>query len=147
MSAVLSLKRLELSNLRLGHSERHVLALAVRVHHEDLARARWKPQPDRQARLFGRELGEGACPKQLGHAVSACFRARRSRVAAEAGLETAGAFRGRGLGSRVTAAWALAIRESGRTPLYSTSWDNDASRAVAGKLGLRTYASSWSIHG
>ncbi len=81
-----------------------------------------------------------------GHAVSVCFCARRSDVAAEAGLETGEAFRGRGLAPRVTVAWALAVRESGRTPLYSTSWDNDASLAVARKLGLRTYASSWSIH-
>ncbi len=81
-----------------------------------------------------------------GYAVSACFCARRSDVAAEAGLETAEPYRGRGLGPRVTVAWALAIRESGRTPLYSTSWANDASLAVARKLGLHTYASSWSIH-
>jgi len=78
-----------------------------------------------------------------GHAVSVCSSARSSEIAAEAGLETAQPLRGRGLGPRVTAAWALAIRASGRTPLYSTSWDNDASLAVARKLGLHTYASSW----
>ena len=82
-----------------------------------------------------------------GHAVSVCFCARRSEVAAEAGLETAEAFRGRGLGPRVTTAWALAVRESGRTPLYSTSWDNTASLQVARKLRLHAYASSWSIYG
>ena len=81
-----------------------------------------------------------------GHAVSVCCCARRSDVAAEAGLETAEPFRGRGLGLRVTAAWALAIRESGRTPLYSTSWDNHASLAVARRLRLHAYASSWSIY-
>ena len=81
-----------------------------------------------------------------GHAVSVCCSARRSEIAAEAGLETAEHFRGRGLGPRVTAAWALAIRASGRTPLYSTSWDNDASLAVARKLRLHTYASSWGIN-
>ena len=80
-----------------------------------------------------------------GHAVSVCFCARRSDIAAEAGVETAVEFRGRGLASRVAAAWALAIRESGRVPLYSTSWDNKASLAVARKLGLVAYASSWSI--
>ena len=36
------------------------------------------------------------------HAVSVCFSARRSDVAAEAGVETAVEFRGRGLGPRVT---------------------------------------------
>ena len=80
-----------------------------------------------------------------GHAVSVCCCSRRSDVAAEAGLETAEAYRGRGLGPRVTAAWALAVRASGRVPLYSTSWSNDASLAVARKLGLVAYASAWSI--
>lgn len=81
-----------------------------------------------------------------GYAVSACFCARRSEVAAEAGLETAEAFRGRGLGPRVTAGWALAIRASGRIPLYSTFWNNDASLAVARRLRLHAYASNWSFY-
>ena len=80
-----------------------------------------------------------------GHAVSVCFCARRSDVAAEAGVETAIAYRGRGLAQRVTAAWAMAIRASGRVPLYSTSWDNSASLSVARKLGMVPYACSWSI--
>ena len=81
------------------------------------------------------------------HAVSVCFCARSSNVAAEAGLETATEFRGRGFGPRVTAAWALAVRESGRVPLYSTSWTNAASLAVARKLSLVMYASTWSLSG
>jgi len=80
-----------------------------------------------------------------GHPVSICFSARCSDVAAEAGVETAEAFRGQGFGSRVTAAWALAIRASGRIPLYSTSWTNGPSLAVARKLGLIAYASDWSL--
>ena len=80
-----------------------------------------------------------------GHAVSVCFCARRSERAAEAGLETAEAFRGRGFGPQVTAAWALAVRASGRVPLYSTSWENGASLAVARKLGLVAYACGWSL--
>ena len=80
-----------------------------------------------------------------GYPVSVCFCARHSNLAAEAGLETAVAFRGRGLGPRVAAAWALAIRASGRIPLYSTSWSNHASQAVARKLGLVAYASNWNI--
>ena len=80
-----------------------------------------------------------------GHAVSVCFCARRSEKAAEAGLETAEAYRGRGFGPQVTAAWALAVRASGRVPLYSTSWENGASLAVARKLGLVAYASGWSL--
>ena len=77
--------------------------------------------------------------------VSVCFCARRSDVAAEAGLETAAPFRGRGFGPRVTRAWALAIRASGRIPLYSTSWTNPGSLGVARKLGLMAYASYWGL--
>ncbi len=95
------------------------------------------------------EIAAGRAPMLAivkdGHPVSICFSARSSGVAAEAGLETTSAYRGRGYGPRVTAAWAEAIRASGRIPLYSTSWDNAASLAVARKLGLAAYASSWSV--
>jgi hypothetical protein len=77
--------------------------------------------------------------------VSICFCARRSDVAAEAGLETAAPFRGRGYALHVTVAWALAVRATGRIPLYSTAWDNHASRTVARKLNLHPYASNWSL--
>lgn len=80
-----------------------------------------------------------------GYPVSICFCARHSDEAAEAGLETAEAFRGRGFGPRVTAAWALAVRAAGLVPLYSTAWSNNASLSVAGKLGLVAYASTWSL--
>jgi hypothetical protein len=84
---------------------------------------------------------------EAGHPVSICFCARRSAVAAEAGVETAPAFRGRGYGARVTAAWAAALRASGLLPLYSTSWKNQPSLAVARKLRLVAYASDWSLEG
>ena len=77
--------------------------------------------------------------------MSVCFCARRAGFAAEAGLETAPPFRGLGLGPRVAAAWALAMRASGRTPLYSTAWSNAASLAVARKLGLIPYAATWNL--
>ncbi len=81
-----------------------------------------------------------------GYPVSVCFCAtKNSAPAVEAGLETAAAFRGRGFAARVTAAWAWAIRQSGRIPLYSTHWNNTASLAVARKLGLIQYASDWSL--
>ena len=78
-------------------------------------------------------------------AVSVCFSARWGREAAEAGVETAEAARGQGLAPCVVAAWAAAVREAGRVPLYSTSWRNAASRRVAAKLGLIFYAADWSI--
>jgi len=82
-----------------------------------------------------------------GYPVSVCFCARSAETAAEAGLETAAAFRGRGFARCVTAAWAAAIRGSGRIPLYSTSWSNAASLAIARKLRLVQYASDWSLGG
>ena len=80
-----------------------------------------------------------------GRPASICFCARRSAAAAEAGVETAAAFRGRGYAPRVTAAWAHAVKGMGLTPLYGTNWENRASLAVARKLELVPYAIDWSI--
>jgi len=77
--------------------------------------------------------------------VSICFCARVSELIAEAGVETAPEFRGRGLAGLATAAWAAEIQASGRTPIYSTSWSNEASLAVARKLGLVACASYWNL--
>jgi RimJ/RimL family protein N-acetyltransferase len=71
-----------------------------------------------------------------GNAVAVCCTVRRTSDAHEAGVETVPAFRGHGYAAQVVAAWARAVREGGQTPLYSTSWQNEASRAVARKLGL-----------
>lgn len=69
-------------------------------------------------------------------AVALCCSVRQTAEAHEAGVETVAPYRGRGYAARVTAAWAGAVRAMGRVPLYSTSWQNEASRAVARKLGL-----------
>jgi hypothetical protein len=80
-----------------------------------------------------------------GVAVARCSSARLTDRAAEAGVDTIAAYRGRGFGGAVAAAWALAVRASGRVPLYSTSWDNEASRRVAAKLGLVQYGVDLSV--
>jgi hypothetical protein len=73
---------------------------------------------------------------EAGLAVSVCRSVRVTPEAHEAGLETLPEFRGRGLAAKVVAGWALAVRSRGALPIYSTSWRNTASRAVARKLGL-----------
>lgn len=74
-----------------------------------------------------------------GKAVSLCCSVRMTSRAHEAGVETHPDFRGRGHAARAVAAWARAVRELERVPLYSTSWENEASRALAAKLGLVQY--------
>jgi hypothetical protein len=80
-----------------------------------------------------------------GVAVSICYSSRLTPRAAEAGVDTVEAFRGRGYAGRVVAAWAIAVRAGGRIPLYSTDWDNLASQAVARKLGLILYGVDLSL--
>ncbi len=76
-------------------------------------------------------------------AVSVCGSVRITPEAHEAGVETSANARGRGFAVAVVAAWAQAVRALGAEPLYSTSWDNAASQAVANKLGLIPYASTF----
>jgi hypothetical protein len=95
------------------------------------------------------EINAGRSPviaaTESGQPVSVCFCARRSTVAAEAGVETAAPFRGRGYAPRVTSAWAESVRQMGLTPLYSTDWTNGSSLAVARKLGLIQCTTRWCI--
>lgn len=76
-------------------------------------------------------------------AVSVCGSVRISPEAHEAGVETSAGARGRGFAVAVVAAWARAVRQLGAEPLYSTSWDNAASQAVASKLDLIPYAADY----
>src|SRR5262249_29091988 len=71
-----------------------------------------------------------------GHAASVCCSVRKTPIAHEAGVETVRDFRGRGYAVQVVAQWASAVRDLGRVPLYSTSWKNHASQALAAKLRL-----------
>ena len=82
---------------------------------------------------------------EKGRVQSACFAATGLGPAVEAGVDTREDARGRGFAPRVVAAWADRVIASGRLPLYSTSWNNLASRAVARKLGLVVYGSDWHL--
>jgi hypothetical protein len=80
-----------------------------------------------------------------GHAAAVCCSGRRTGTAHEAAVETAAPYRGRGYAARVVGAWARAVREMGCVPLYSTSWQNEASRDVARKLALICFGSDLHI--
>lgn len=80
-----------------------------------------------------------------GKVAALCSCSRITPDVAEAGLVTQPEFRGRGYGVAVTAAWAIAVRATGRLPLYSTRWNNHASRRVAAKLGARLYGADFSM--
>lgn len=80
-----------------------------------------------------------------GVVVSVCASVRTTDRAHEAGLETHPDFRGRGFAAHAAAAWARAVRDIDRLPLYSTSWTNAESQAVAAKLGLVRYGTTLHI--
>jgi GNAT superfamily N-acetyltransferase len=82
---------------------------------------------------------------EQGAAVAVCFCSRVTARAAEAGVETIPAFRGRGYAAAAVTTWAAEVRRRGLLPLYSTSWDNLASQGVARKLGMQRYGEDWSI--
>jgi hypothetical protein len=88
----------------------------------------WRADVGRGAPLFALVVD--------GRAAAVCASVRQTAAAHEAGVETAPAERGRGYATRVVAAWARSVREAGRVPLYSTSWENAASRGVADRLEL-----------
>jgi hypothetical protein len=80
-----------------------------------------------------------------GRAVSICRSVRITPVAHEAGVETLPDFRGKGYAEDVVAEWARRVRSAGAIPLYSTSWENTASQAVARKLRLKCYGVDFEI--
>lgn len=77
--------------------------------------------------------------------VSVCRSVRLSSLAHEAGVDTRVGYRRRGYARSVVAAWALAVLDLNLIPLYSTSWDNVASRGVARRLGLVQYGVDYHI--
>lgn len=78
-------------------------------------------------------------------AVSVCRSVRITPKAHEAGVETLHDYRGKGYAKDVVAGWAHAVQSIGAMPLYSTSWENTASQAVAKKLRLVAYGTDFHI--
>jgi RimJ/RimL family protein N-acetyltransferase len=65
--------------------------------------------------------------------------------AAECGVWTHPAFRGRGYAAAVTSEWAAIMRPSGRYLFYSTDAENLSSQRVARRLNLRRLGWSWHL--
>jgi RimJ/RimL family protein N-acetyltransferase len=78
-------------------------------------------------------------------AVSVCRSVRVTPAAHEAGVETLPDFRGKGYAKDVVAGWARLVQSMGAIPLYSTSWENTASQAVAKKLHLILYGADFHV--
>ncbi|KLU53552.1 hypothetical protein EL84_14855 [Paenibacillus sp. VT-400] len=78
-------------------------------------------------------------------AVAVCRSARLSNHGAEASLYTAPGYRGHGYAAETVKCWQYYVKERGRMPIYSTSWDNLASQQVARKLGLIQFGVDFSI--
>jgi hypothetical protein len=70
-----------------------------------------------------------------GVAVAICFSSRDFGPGTPAGVFTVEAHRGRGHALRAVSAWAAEVIRLGSIPLYGTTWDNAASRAIAARLG------------
>jgi hypothetical protein len=83
---------------------------------------------------------------EAGRAAAICHCPRGlTTAAAEAGVETLERFRGRGLATAAVACWARAVQRAGRLALYSTSWENEASQAVARRSSARLYGEDWHV--
>ena len=65
--------------------------------------------------------------------------------AAECGVWTDPAFRGRGYAAAVAAAWAALVRPTGRWLFYSTDASNRSSQRVAERLHLRPLGWTWRL--
>lgn len=79
-----------------------------------------------------------------GQVASVC-RSVRVHTAHEAGVETAPAWRGRGLAPVVVTAWANAVEVLGHVPLYTARADNRSSLRLAEKTGFLPYGETLSL--
>jgi len=80
-----------------------------------------------------------------GKAVAVCFCSRITPKVAEAGVHTEAIYHGHGYATNAARGWVMAVRATRRQPLYSTSWTNLASQAIARKLGGVLYGADYTI--
>lgn len=101
-------------------------------YHPQLQEMGWMEPPDNSQQPFFVIEVDGVV-------VSICHSSRSSPEAAAAGVSTAPDYRQRGFAQRVVASWAAEVIGGGRAALYSTTWDNAASRTIAAGFGLRLF--------
>jgi RimJ/RimL family protein N-acetyltransferase len=123
--------------------QRHV-ELASEYRGPAFALPEYPPEDDPEVEIDFAKL-EARLRLASGHSASICESAAKSDHVVEAGLNTDASYRGLGYGPRVVRGWAQAVRRSNRLPLYSTSWDNSASRRVAQKLGAQCYGENFHL--
>ena len=80
-----------------------------------------------------------------GVAAAVCASVRVHPQAHEAGVETSPAQRRQGHATNSVSEWARALMADDIIPMYSTSWDNTASQALAARLGFQRYGWEYSI--
>ncbi|WP_052590507.1 GNAT family N-acetyltransferase [Luteipulveratus mongoliensis] len=103
-------------------------------------------EPDEWLDLLAGTLGPWAIVTDAHGVASLCFSARLNPRGAEAGVRTAEQYRGHGLASITTAAWAEQLHDR-RIPLfYSTSESNPSSQRVAARLGLHPLGRLWRVY-
>ncbi len=96
--------------------------------------------------LLDGSLGPWAFALEGDAVVSICHTpAAPTARAAECGVGTHPAFRGRGYAAAVTSVWAAMVRPSGRYLFYSTDAENLSSQRVAQRLGLRPLGWTWRL--
>jgi hypothetical protein len=121
-------------------SDQHLDELLL---NQDVARLNWPADEWRQ--LIAGEIGPWAMAVVDRRVISICHSARLTDRAAEAGVWTDPAYRGRGHAAAVTAAWAALLASSGRHLFYSHSATNLSSQRVTGRLKLRPIGRTWRL--
>ena len=115
---------------------------AGRGHASELDRpGNWRPGG--WAELIVGHRGSWAFALDGSSVVSICHTPAASDNASEAGVWTREDYRGRGLAPAVVRAWWARERQFKDALFYSTSRDNQASQAVARKLGLESLGWLW----
>ncbi len=80
-----------------------------------------------------------------GAVVAQCGCSRLTERAAEAGVEVAEAYRGNGFAKDCARGWAREMRDRGLLTLWGTTWENEASQAIAAAVGFEPYGTDWHL--